>query len=166
MSDGRLGLSAPWVLFARDVEVLFAGDPDVEVTADAMPDGDGTYVVAIRVRGEDKAKAVCEVMPESVRFGDVDVLVNVIPASAEPTIEHALRRAFAGNESVRAIHAVGGTGTPRDGTTYVMFEPGVVQYAADDLSDYNGIRTTLLQDVAARVLDVGGAKVRFCTEPV
>lgn len=49
--------------------------------------------------------------------------------------------------------------------TYVVFEKEVVQYWNDNLADYNGLTSTLYQDLAKEIFeDANLDGVYFCTD--
>lgn len=149
-------LFAPWIIYFRQVEVLFEQDPDVKVSFD-----NDTCELNIRVNGEIKADAISKLLPTEKTFGNVTLKINVIPANEDEEDRLTLiKRAFAGNNAVDDIietNVFGGD------IRYVIFEKKVVQYKNDDISDFHGVCSTLYQDLAKEILgeDKG---IYFCTD--
>ncbi len=69
--------------------------------------------------------------------------------------------AFNGNDAVERVQATKIRGLGE--LTHVVFENRVVQYFNDDISDINGLCSTLYQDIAKRVLK-NIDNVFFCTD--
>lgn len=153
-------LVAPWVAFYREVEALFAEDPDVRVEYVA---GDGEDPqVHVYVEGSDKAEALEELLPHERNFGALTVTLTVIPANERRVTRADLfRKAFDGNPALSFIATVEGVMT--NPISYVVFRNKVVQYWNDDLGDVNGNCSTLMQEIAKDVF--GGAEgIFFCTD--
>lgn len=153
--NGWLGLASPWAIVASEVEALFERDPDVTVEYDS-----GGPVLRVMTDNAPKAMAAWALLPRERSFGGVTLRTEVLDAGGRPVEALLLEALFDGNPACASVEVVEGTYSPRDGA-YVLFEPRVVQFFADDLSDFGGIRSTLYQDVAKDVIPVGG--VRYCT---
>lgn len=152
----ELRKSPPWITTYNELDGLFGADPDIMLTYD-----DEEHSVTMLVEGNDKADAISRILPSEYDFGNVVMKVNVVPSNTD-SIEAMARRAFSGNPAVSHIETLD-DGTPVfGGRTYVVFKPDVVQFYDDDMSDYNGLRTTLYQDIARRLMQVDG--VSFCTD--
>ena len=149
---------APWVTFAKRVEGMFAKDPDVDVKWN-----DDERVITLFVKGADKADALAQILPEQKAFGNVTVSIKVVPANDELSVGELYRRAFTGNEAVSFIWTC--PGPIQDGAVYVVFEPEIMQYFNDDLSDVNGNESILYEDVARRIFGKMDG-VYFCTDIV
>ena len=153
-STKSVGLSAPWIIYFREVEALFAQDPEVKVLMD-----EDEYELSIYVDSPVKAEAIQMLLPDEKVFGNVILKISVIPADKEPTKVELIRRAFAGNPALRKIVPAHLVVAPVD---YVLFEKKVVQYYSDDASDLHGLTSTLYQEIAKDVIGEE-ADLYFCT---
>ncbi len=149
-------LSAPWVNFYRELEALFAQDPEVRVVYE-----EETNEVKLFVENARKADALAQLLPAEKAFGNVTLKIAVIPANDEGVSKAELiAEAFDGNPALSYIQHVDAVIGSFD---YAVFENKVVQYFNDDLSDLNGLKSTLYQDIAKDVFGED-AGVFFCTE--
>lgn len=151
-------LSAPWVKFYREIEALFAQDPEVRVVHDEENNEIKLFVETAR-----KADALTQLLPSEKVFGNVTVKVTVIPANnAEVSKADLISEAFDGNPALSYVQHVDSVIGSFD---YAVFQSKIVQFFNDDLSDINGNCSTLYQDIAKDVFgtDVG---LFFCTEAV
>ena len=149
-------LAAPWYIFYRQIKALFSEDPEVRVSYD-----DAEKEVKIFVENGRKADAISQLLPEKKTFGDMEVKVTVIPANTMSQTASLIEDAFEGNPALVDILKVR---SPLGDFDYVVFENKVVQYFNDDLSDVNGLCSTLYQDLAKELFENTG--VFFCTEAV
>lgn len=150
---------APWVIYYRKIETLFAHDPEVRVVYD---DGESKEV-KIFVNNGRKADALAQLLPAEKTFGNVTLKVSIIPANAEASTPELIKDAFYGNPALVDVMSIPSPfGTV---VNYAVFEGKVVQYSADDMSDPYGNKTTLYQDLARDVFE-GKADIFFCTEPM
>ena len=151
-------LSAPWVLFYREVEAMFAEDPAVRVEFD---NGD-EKIIKLYVDGERKAEALSELLPIEKEFGNVVVKIEVIPANILKGDKAQLfRDAFDGNPALSYDVTVDGVFS--NPVTYFVFKKAVVQYYADNLGDVNGLQSTLYQNIAEDLFENHDG-VSFCTD--
>ena len=150
-----LKLSAPWVVYCQKIEALFRADPDIQIKVDA----ENTHIT-LYVDNPLKAEAISKILPEKVSFGDVTLVISIIPANLHDDTTSIINAAFKGNKAVgRILHIE----TPITGAKdYVMFKPEVVQFFVDDLGDPHGNESTLYQDIARDILNIDN--VLFCTE--
>lgn len=149
-------LSAPWYNFYREVDALFAKDPEVKVVFD-----EEACEIKLYVENGRKADALMQLLPEEKVFGNITLKITVIPANAcNGSKLDAIQEAFLGNP---ALEYVWQASTPLGNYNYVVFKNEVVQYFNDDLSDIHGNRSTLYQEIAK---DVFGENTGlfFCTE--
>lgn len=165
-----IGMSSPWVVFYREVDAMFKKDPEVHVVFD-----DDAVELKIFVDNAEKANAIEYLLPASKMFGIRELKIAVIPANEEieycckrlksdnPTINlvKAYRTALYGNTAYRDIHEV--RALYNNTFTYVMFIRTVVQYFTDDLGDYNGVCSTLYENIARDIFDKTDG-VYFCTD--
>lgn len=147
-----LNISAPWISFYRQINVMFAEDPQVHVVFD-----EDNYEVKVYVDDDCKAAALERLLVSEKEFGNITVKVKVIPANAEEADRFSTYKmtdslwwdiAFEDNP-VYAFSKV--VGNPGFMITYVVFEKRVLQYFNDVLWDYYGVVSTLAQDVAKEI---------------
>lgn len=150
-------ISPPWVTYAKKVQALFAEDQDVIVEYD-----NDSRTLTLLVEGQDKASAIERLIPKEAEFGNVKLAITVKPSN-DDSLQATVRKAFAGNPAVSSIETVSGDVPLFGSRTYVLFKPEVVQFFDDDMSDYNGLHSTLYQDIAREVFDYD-ASVSFCTD--
>ena len=157
-SNLKANLSAPWYEHQKKLAAMFELDEDVSVSP--ISDGEDGPYITVSVSNHAKAAALGKILKKSVEFGGVTLNVTVVDVAAEETPAEIARAAFAYNRMVRDIR----TDTDAAGAehTYVIFEPDVMQFFNDDLSDYRGNFNALFED-AARDLFAVDPSVNFCT---
>lgn len=146
---------SPWINFYREIEALFAKDPDITVKFNEEDNE-----VKLLVRNQKKADALTKLLPTEKTFGNVTVKITVVPANlfGEDRAKLFLD-AFEGNPAVAEIVDISLFGSP---IHYISFVPEVVQYHNDDISDLHGNRSTLYADLARSIFDPGNG-IFFCT---
>jgi hypothetical protein len=150
-------LAPPWMIYFRKLEAFFKEDPDVNLKLD-------DFVIKVYVNGEKKADALRELLPLSKSFGNIKFNVNVIPANPlDMSKISVLQKALEGNEALSRIETVSGVSS--NDFNFVVFQPKVVQYYNDDLSDINGLCSTLYQDLAKDIFGESDG-IYFCTEKI
>lgn len=150
----KVKLASPWVRFYREVNALFADDPQIDVAFD-----EEAYEVKLYVDNIIKADAIAQLLPTEKVFGNVTVKITVIPANTEPSKESLFKAAFDGNPVLEDVETVSGPFT----ASYVIFNNEVVQYVSDNMNSIYGITSTLYEDIAKNVFgDTPG--VFFCTK--
>lgn len=152
---GKTGMMAPWNEYVAKLKALFGNDPDVDIDYDQ-----DLKVVTMRIADQDKAMALMQILPSTVTFGNIALMIKVIPANfGEENMDDLLMKAFRGNPAfVRLSCGQGAFQSFR----YMVFKKEVVQYFNDDLGSEGGIRSTLYQELAKELLpEVGG--LFFCT---
>lgn len=150
-----MNLSSPWINYYREINALFGCDNEVKVLW-----YDAEKEIKIFVQNGRKADAIASLLPTSKVFGNVEVKVTVVPANSNSVdAVTAVEEAFSGNPALSYIYDAM---TPFGKFCYVVFKKEVVQYYNDDLGDIHGNRSTLYQDIAKDVIDVGG--LLFCTD--
>ena len=154
-----MNLTAPWIVFCREIEALFNNDKDIVLKFD-----EESKEIKLFVKGEAKANALTKILPMTRTFGNVTVTVSVIPSNqGKTTTIRDFEVAFEGNPALaytkEVERVVGGS------HDYIVFQNKVVQFFNDDISDINGYKSTLYQDIAK---DVFGEinNISFCTEKV
>lgn len=141
----KLGLSSPWTIYYRELEALFAKDPDVRVIFD-----EEKKEIKLYVTGEKKAAALTDLLPTEKKFGRITLKVTVVPANGVPaTGGWDLHDLFDRNGAVDFVQTT--AHVPGLDIEYVVFHKEVVQYYTDNLIDYNGLKSTLYEDIAREV---------------
>ena len=152
----NIKLSSPWVLYYREVEALFAEDPEIKTSLDEV-----TCTLKVYVdNNPDKAEALTQLLPEYKYFGNIALKIEVLPSNVQATAKMDLfRKAFRRNPAVSYIETIDGVFK----ANYIVFKNKVVQYDADDLGDINGMHSTLYQDIAQ---DIFGSEegIYYCTD--
>ena len=153
----NLKLSAPWVVYYREIEALFGADPEITITID-----EENYSVKLYVNNDEKAEALDKLLPAERTYGNVTVRTAVIPGN--PLLEKKtslFQTAFEGNPVFAFTKTNEGVFTIP--LSYVVFKNRVVQFFADNLQDVNGNITTLYETIAK---DVFGETpgICFCTD--
>ena len=161
-----VGLSAPWVIFYREIMALVGSDPEVHVVFDYEDKN-----IYIHVDDVDKAQALEYLMLSEVRFGDTTVSVNIIPCNEitdeekwdidDMTLEEIFLCGFNNNPNFSFTHIVHGIFA--NDMVYVVFKNKVIQYFSDNLGDIHGLTSTLCEDIAKHVLK-NFDNVFYCTD--
>ena len=159
----KVNLSSPWCDFTSKVKALFEFDNDVNVILDEREGANP--ILRIYVDKVTKSEAIKKLLPPAKEFGNVTLTIEVLPPNAEANedVADTLCAAFDGNPIFLGIKKDTSSLFPRP-QTYVMFEREVVQYFNDNLADYNGLRSTLYQELAKEVFETP-ANIYYCTEP-
>lgn len=155
--EGNVGLTPPWISHARKIYALFGKDPDIDIVYD--PD---EPEVKLYVAKTAKAEAIASILPAEEEFGNIKLKITVVMPN-EIAAADVLAAAFDGNpilsEIGRIFSADGATKPPM---CYVVFSNEVVQYFNDDLSDANGVASTLYEQIASDILEPKEG-VFYCT---
>ena len=158
MENDKMKLSPPWVTYFHKVQALFEKDDSVTVDFDEK-----NCCLNIIVKEDvEKGEAIQKLFPSEKVFGNNVMKINVITIMEEKQIPTAqiFAYAFCGNPIVEDI--INASDILRDDQTYIMFQNKVVQFFNDDIYDYNGVCTTLYQDIAKDVFK-DFADVHYCT---
>lgn len=152
MMMDRLKLSAPWETLRHEMEQLFGSDPDIKIAFDEQ-----SYELKLYVDGERKAAALTKLLAKEKTYGNVTVKIEVIPANTtDETIAELYKDAFDGNEVVDEVLTVK---LPGGGAAnYVIFKNEVVQFFNDDISDPQGLESTLYENIADDVFERQGGE--------
>ena len=152
MTEPRLKILPPWTIVIRKLEALFDGDPQIAFNTNFS--GEEPSVV-LSCNNGDKVTALLQILPEEVSFGNVKlkVMIDGIPSNRAFTSKVELfDTAFKGNPAYAYSVCPAEEGYQWIGTTYVVFNNCVVQFAADNLNDCHGIISTLYQNIAEELL--------------
>ena len=152
MRDVRLKILPPWTIVMKKFQALFDGDPQIACNCNYQ----GTVPsIVFACNNGDKVAALQKILPSEVKFGNVtlNVAVDGIPSNRAFTSKVELfDTAFKGNPAYAYSVCPAEEGYQWIGTTYVVFNNCVVQFAADNLNDCHGIISTLYQDIADELL--------------
>ena len=152
MSDVRLKILPPWSIVIKKIEALFDGDPLIACNVDYT--GSAPSIVLACNNG-DKVAALQQILPDEIEFGNIKLKVAVdgTPSNRAFTSKVELfDTAFKGNPAYAYSVCPAEEGYQWIGTTYVVFNNCVVQFAADNLNDCHGIISTLYQNIAEELL--------------
>ena len=156
MEDKKMKLSPPWIEYYRKLEAMFGPDPDIKVEFD-----EGEMHIKLYVESHEKATALDELLPVQKDFGNVSVFIEVIPANDEPKRIDIVKRAFEGNPAFSYATTI--EGIMSNPISYVVFKPEVVQIWSDNLSDVNGLTSTLMAEIAKEIIGQDDG-IFFCTD--
>lgn len=164
-NEMKLDLSSPWVIYSRKVQALFSKDSEIYVSD--VVKKNGTYKMTIETCNMDKYNALMQVFPKVKYFGTVALQIDIcVPNEDEFKVDlfNLMMDLFDGNDFVDEIKvSLDPFGNQQ---TYVMFKPEVVQFFNDNIRDYNGLSTTLCEDLARDILEKDASEVNFCTTKV
>ena len=152
MSDVRLKILPPWTIAIRKFEALFDGDPQIACNCNF---GGSAPSIVFACNSGDKVAALQQILPEEVDFGNVKlkVVVDGVPSNRTFTSKVELfDTAFKGNPAYAYSVCPAEEGYQWIGTTYVVFNNCVVQFAADNLNDCHGVISTLYETIATELL--------------
>lgn len=159
----KIGLSAPWVIFYREIEAMFRYDSEVKVLFD-----EENKFITLHVDNGEKADALSRLLPSEKVFGDVTLTIKILPANGPLKVndicpENVFYKAFDGNKALVYIRTVSGVFS--NTLIYVVFKKEVIQYWTDDLGDINGVASTLYQNIARDIFENSGFEnVYYCTD--
>lgn len=161
----KFAIQSPWVTYYNMVTKLFELDDKVIIGDIGKWSDKADYEFDITVVDHEKYIAMTQLMPSVIQFGNVTLKINVRDgASDRDYVVEAFKELFKGNRSVRDIKEVADmTGTTH---SFVRFEPEVIQFPNDDMTDYNGNWSGLMQDIAREIFDVNSLEISFCTADI
>lgn len=164
MTNVRLKLAPPWVTYVNEIKALFGEDPDIVIKYD-------NDNVELKLYVEDfvKAAALGMLLPEEKEFGNVTLFITIVPANGK-ALEHDFTSMTYGQifDTVFKGNPVYSFSVDIDSVfsnvlTYVVFKNKVVQFFNDNLNDVYGNMSTLYQEIASDVFNIGRS-VFFCTD--
>jgi len=159
-------LEAPWYTYQKKVKAMFDRDPDINVGEVYQRENGKDYGFDVDVRNHEKYLALDRVLNRVKIFGNVTLFIALYDEENTLTDEAVAvyKTIFKGNPIVRKIEdVVDPTGTHHG---YVVFNPEVIQFYDDDLSDYRRNWTGLAQNIARELFDDAAHGVCFCTADV
>ena len=155
--EDNVGLTPPWISHARKIYALFGKDPDIDIVYD--PD---EPEVKLYVAKTAKAEAIASILPAEEEFGNIKLKITVVMPN-EIAAADVLAAAFDGNPILSEIGRIfSADGANKPPMCYVVFSNEVVQYFNDDLSDANGVASTLYEQIASDILEPKEG-VFYCT---
>ena len=152
MTNFRLKILPPWTILIRKLEALFDGDPQIAFNVDFS--GEHPSVI-LSCNNGDKVAALYQLLPDEYNFGNVtlEVVIDGEPSNRTFTSKVELfDTAFKGNPAYAYSVCPAEEGYQWIGTTYVVFNNCVVQFAADNLNDCHGVISTLYETIADELL--------------
>ncbi len=152
MNEPRLKILPPWTITIRKFEALFDGDPQIACNCNF---GGATPSIVLACNDGDKVAALLQILPEEVDFGNVKLKVMVDGTPSNRVFKSKtdlFDTAFAKNPAYAYSVCPAEKGYQWIGTTYVVFNNCVVQFAADNLNDCHGIISTLYETIAGELL--------------
>lgn len=138
-------LSPPWITYVNELKELFGKDPQIEIVYD-----DDKHEVKLYVNDMNKSDALASILPPTKTFGNVELLINVVPSNDCIGYGSILRDAFSKNPVVSDVVEVD---TPFGRLCYLVFKKEVAQFYNDQMDDPHGLKSMLYQDIARDVLD-------------
>jgi len=141
-------LSPPWIEYVNKIRSLFEKDPEISIKFD-----EPVMNLRIYVDNSDKYDALTRLLPEEKVFGGAALMITVIPANKDEHKDNRyyLKKLFQGNKAVTAIEDM--TGIASNPMTFIVFEKKVIQYWSDNLGDINGMKSTLMEEIARDVFE-------------
>lgn len=161
-----LGLQSPWVTYNNYIHAILDPDPDIEVgDIEKVSDNvDGIKKIDIIVNKHDKAEALKAVMMQKIVFGNITVFINIIDTEVDDDQEalvEKFRVLFENNPIVKKIETI--TDPANVDHSFICFDPVVVQFYNDDMTDLYGNYNGLFEDIAREIFNYD-AFTQFCTE--
>ena len=157
----KLKLSPPWSIFYDEISVMFKLDPEVKVVMD-----EDSHTVHVFVSNPKKSAAIVKILAQEVKFGRITLKVVVPPPDGAKKYSFAdgvevYNAAFEGNPRLAYVQ-------PKtsifDTSFYVVFRNEVIQYFNDDISDINGMCSTLAECIARDIFLFDEYNPNFCTD--
>lgn len=145
----KLELSPAWRIYYKELEALFAKDPEVKTFFD-----EENNAIRILVNNPHKVEALKILLPEEKEFGNIKLNIVIIPPNGPKskltlTDENIFEVAFKDNPIF--CYQKTFSGVFAKPITYVVFKKEVVQIWIDNLGDINGLKSCLYEDLARDV---------------
>lgn len=157
----KVKLSPPWDIYHQELVAFFKYDEEVHILYD-----EEEKHIKVYVDNDVKAGALESLLKPEVNFGNVMLTVEVIRPNVREVpsttdVKNNLINGLKNNDACSFVAFARGIFT--NPLAYVVFKPEVVQYWTDNLGDYNGLRTTLFQEIAKEIF-VEIPNVCYCTD--
>ena len=158
-------LEAPWNTYRKMINALFENDPEIEVGDIVEIKGIKAvdYTIDIRVKNHRKFEALQKLLPDRKVFGSVTVTIFLYDTeNKEKNDIDVFMDLFRDNPIVSNF--VKKVKLP-DGSerSFVCFQPQVIQFYDDDISDCYGNYNGLAEDIARAVFGDRAGDVSFST---
>ena len=161
----KFAMEAPWYTWQKKIKALFERDPDITVGDIYDSESDKLdFVFDIEVRSHEKFLALDRVLPKVKTFGNVTLGICLYDEENANAVDAGIelyQTLFKGNPIVKDIKDVIDQAGVHHG--FVRFQPEVIQFFDDDLSDYEGNWSGLAQDIAREVFENDYRGINFCT---
>ena len=154
--DTKIEMSPPWVTYWRELQAMFDGDPDIRLNYN-----EDDNEVKIFVRGQTKADALAALLPIKKEFGNVTLLISVIPANEEPTKTELFYAALRDNPNFSFMARV--PDIMSNPISYVVFKKKIAQFFNDNMGDVHGNTSILYADLAKEVFGAHDG-IFYCTD--
>lgn len=145
---GKVRMSPPWIEYVNKVKALFAKDPEIKIEFN-----ENTMNLCIYVDNADKYEALSNMLPEEKVFGGAALAITVVPANTVKNKDYRyyMKKLFQGNGAVTHIEDL--PGIMSNPMTFIVFEKEVIQYWNDNLGDINGMKSTLMEQIARDIFE-------------
>ncbi|SDY78238.1 hypothetical protein [Thermoactinomyces sp. DSM 45892] len=142
----QIALSPPWITFANLVQNTVGADPNVRVRN--LRANGSNYILPIVVRNLGRARAIATLIQNNVQFGGTTVTIQIQTNNGQTVtpnstiaitpqqIARLYRRAFSTNNLFSLVRVRSTTPPLGPVAVFPIFEPEIVQFPNDDLSDY------------------------------
>lgn len=164
-TNKKVGISAPWVLLYKKIRAMFDQDTELEITELQQLIGTANYAFSIGSRNTAKLKAIEKILKSEYVIGNIKLFINFEyqeNGDSNVITDIDIQTAFAGNPILSDVKKTDDI-VIRDGMVFVLFEPEVVQFFNDDLSDYYGNYNGLAADIAKEIF-VEQTNIKYGTD--
>lgn len=163
-NNRKLTLEAPWNTYRKMINALFEYDPEIEVgdVVDTIGIESVDYTIDIKVKNHRKFEALQKLLPNRKVFGSVTVSIFIYETeNDEKNDVEMFRDLFMDNPIVSNFEKIKlSDGSEKD---FVCFQPQVIQFYDDDISDCYGNYNGLAEDIARAVFGDRAGDVGFST---
>jgi hypothetical protein len=149
VTANKVGISAPWVTYFKEVYNLFANDANVTVDPQLTDDGNGKYHFNITSDNQKKLAALRKVLKTEIVMGNITLKINLnYTGDTEPATLEDWVNAFEGNPYFATTAT---SEAPGLDFGYAIFERDIITFFNDDLTDYCGNAHKVVADVVRDV---------------
>ena len=160
-NNKKLTLEAPWNTYRKMINALFEYDHEIEV-GDVVGIGSIDYTIDIKVKNHRKFEALRKLLPVRKVFGSITVAIYIYDMENDEKNDiEMFKDLFRDNPIVSNYEKVKlPDGSERN---FVCFEPQVIQFFDDDISDCYGNYNGLAENIARAVFGDRAGDVSFST---
>lgn len=157
------GLSSPWEQIHHAMVAFFEEDPEITIGDIDENDDTGIYTMTVFSSSIEKFKALRKVLKKEYDFGNVTLKVNVDLDDKEYETNEVedIETILQDNPLFKEMKCIKEAGATFN---YCVFNKQVLQYFDDVLSDDQGFRSTLAQDIAEKIFAT--SQIMYCTSKV